>query len=175
MRICATTSAIDTRKARIILIEAGPRILPSFTEDLSTYAHAALERLGVEIELGRPVRECNDNGVVFVDGEQSAKVILWAAGVRASSAADWLGVPADHANRIKVEPDLSTTGYPEIFVIGCSSGVGSRSLAAPVAISTRFAHWFRSRGRLRGFGHGAIMHRLMYQFQSELVAPQIGG
>ena len=51
---------IDTRQARIILIEAGPRILPSFTEDLSTYAHAALERLGVEIELGRPVRECND-------------------------------------------------------------------------------------------------------------------
>jgi NADH dehydrogenase len=109
---------IDTRKARIVLIEAGPRVLPSFTEDLSTYAHAALERLGVEIELGRPVRECNDNGVVFDGRKLSAKVILWAAGVRASSAADWLGVPADHANRIKVEPDLSTPGYPEIFAIG---------------------------------------------------------
>jgi NADH:ubiquinone reductase (H+-translocating) len=109
---------IDTRRARIILIEAGPRILPNFTEDLSTYAHAALERLGVEIELGSAVRECTDDGVVFGDRKLSAKVILWAAGVRASPAADWLGVPADHANRIKVEPDLSTPGYPEIFVIG---------------------------------------------------------
>ncbi len=109
---------IDTRKARIILIEAGPRILPSFSEGLSVYAHGALERLGVEIELGRPVRECTDNGVVFGDQKLSAKVILWAAGVRASSAADWLGAPADHANRIKVELDLSTPGHPEIFVIG---------------------------------------------------------
>jgi NADH:ubiquinone reductase (H+-translocating) len=109
---------IDTRKARVILIEAGPRILPSFTDDLSAYAHAALERLGVEVELGRPVRECTDNGVGFGDRKISAKVILWAAGVRASAAADWLGVPADHANRIKAEPDLSAPGYPDIFVIG---------------------------------------------------------
>ena len=109
---------IDTRKARIILIEAGPRILPSFTEDLSAYAQAALERLGVEIELGRPVRECTDTGVVFDGRMLPAKVLLWAAGVRASSAADWLGVPADHANRIKVQPNLSAPGHPEIFVIG---------------------------------------------------------
>jgi NADH dehydrogenase len=109
---------IDTRKARIILIEAGRRILPSFTEDLSTYAHVALERLGVEIELGHPVRDCTENGVAFGDRTLSAKVILWAAGVRASPAADWLGVPADHANRVRVERDLSTPGHPEIFVIG---------------------------------------------------------
>jgi len=109
---------IDTRQTRVILIEAGPRILPGFAEDLSAYAHAALERLGVEIELGRPVRECTGDGVVFDHRKLSAKVILWAAGVRASSAADWLGVPADHANRIKVEPDLSAPSHPEIFVIG---------------------------------------------------------
>jgi NADH dehydrogenase len=109
---------IDTRKARIVLIEAGPRILPSFTEDLSSYACAALERLGVEIELGRAVRDCTESGVVFGDRTLSAKVILWAAGVRASSAADWLGAPADHANRIKVQPDLTVTGHPDIFVIG---------------------------------------------------------
>jgi NADH dehydrogenase len=109
---------IDTRKARVILIEAGPRILPSFAEDLSSYAHAALERLGTEIELGRAVSECTENGVIFGDQTLSANVIIWAAGVRASSAADWLGVAADHANRIKVRPDLSTPGHPEIFVIG---------------------------------------------------------
>ncbi len=84
---------IDTRKARIVLIEAGPRILPSFTEELAAYAHPALKRLGVEIELGRPVRACNDGGVLFGDGILPAKVILWAAGVRASPASDWLRRP----------------------------------------------------------------------------------
>jgi NADH dehydrogenase len=109
---------IDTRKACVVLIEAGPRILPGFTEDLSAYAHAALERLGVEIELGRPVRVCNEDRVLFGDRTLPAKVILWAAGVRASSAGDWLGAPVDHANRVKVERDLSAPGHPEIFVIG---------------------------------------------------------
>ena len=109
---------IDTRKARVILIEAGPRILPSFLEELSSYAHAALERMGVEIELGRAVLECSDDGVVFDDRKLAAKVIIWAAGVRASPAADWLGVPADRANRVRVEADLSVPGHPEIFVIG---------------------------------------------------------
>jgi NADH dehydrogenase len=114
---------IDTRKARIILIEAGPRILPGFTEELAAYAQAALERLGVEIELGRPVRDCTDNGIVFDGQKLSAKVILWAAGVRASAAADWLGGPADHANRVKVRPDLSAAGHPDIFVIGDTATV----------------------------------------------------
>jgi NADH:ubiquinone reductase (H+-translocating) len=114
---------IDTRKARIILIEAGPRILPSFTKDLAVYAQAALERLGVEIELGRPVRNCTDNGIVFDGQNLSAKVILWAAGVRASPAADWLRAPADHANRVKAKPDLSAPGHPEIFVIGDTATV----------------------------------------------------
>jgi NADH dehydrogenase len=109
---------IDTREARIILIEAGPRILPSFTEELSSYAHTALQRSGVEIELNRPVRECSADGVVFGDRKLPAKVILWAAGVRASPAASWLGAPADHANRVKVERNLSAPGHPEIFVIG---------------------------------------------------------
>jgi len=109
---------IDTRKARIVLIEAGRRILPGFAESLAAYAHGALERLGVEIELGLPVDECTDSGVVIGGRKLSTKMILWAAGVQASSAADWLGVPADRANRIKAEPDLSVPGHPEIFVIG---------------------------------------------------------
>jgi NADH dehydrogenase len=109
---------IDTRKARVVLIEAGPRILPSFTDDLSGYAHAALERLGVEIKLGSAVRECSAEGVVFGDQTLAAKVILWAAGVRASSAAAWLGLPADNAGRTKVAADLTAPGHPDIFVIG---------------------------------------------------------
>ena len=67
---------IDTRKARVVLIEAGPRILPSFTEELSAYAHASLQRQGVEIQLGQAVRDCNANGVIYGDRPLAAKVIL---------------------------------------------------------------------------------------------------
>ena len=109
---------IDTRKARVVLIEAGPRILPSFTEDLSAYDRAALERLGVEILLGSAVSECSSRGVIYADRPLAAKVILWAAGVRASPAAAWAALPADNAGRVKVEPDLTAPGHPEIFVIG---------------------------------------------------------
>ncbi|HEX4299791.1 MAG TPA: NAD(P)/FAD-dependent oxidoreductase, partial [Gammaproteobacteria bacterium] len=109
---------IDTRQARVVLIEAGPRILPSFTEDLSRYAQRALERMGVTVELGRPVRECDADGVVFGEQRLPAKMILWAAGVQASAAAHWLGAPADSVNRLKVEPDLTVPGHPEIFAIG---------------------------------------------------------
>lgn len=116
---------IDTRKARVVLIEAGPRILPSFTEDLSAYAHASLERLGVEIQLGQAVRECNAQGVIYGDQPLAARVILWAAGVRASSAAAWAGLPADNAGRARVEPDLTAPGHPEIFVIGDTATISA--------------------------------------------------
>jgi NADH dehydrogenase len=116
---------IDTRKARVVLIEAGPRILPSFTENLSAYAHASLQRLGVEIQLGRAVRDCSADGVIYGDQPLAAKVILWAAGVRASSAAAWVGLPADAAGRAKVEPDLTAAGHPEIFVIGDTATIGA--------------------------------------------------
>jgi NADH dehydrogenase len=109
---------IDTRKARVVLIEAGPRVLPSFTEDLSAYAQAALERLGVEVHLGHPVSDCGEAGVIYGGHALAAQVILWAAGVRASSAAAWIGLPADGAGRARVEPDLTAPGHPEIFVIG---------------------------------------------------------
>ncbi len=116
---------IDTRKARVLLIEAGPRILSSFTPDLSAYAHAALERLGVEIQLGRAVSDCNDLAVTYGGEVVAADVILWAAGVRASPAAAWLGMPADPAGRMKVEPDLSVPGHPDIFVIGDTATINA--------------------------------------------------
>jgi NADH dehydrogenase len=116
---------IDTRKARIVLIEAGPRILPSFTPELSAYAKRDLERLGVTVELGRPVSECSADGVVFGGERLEAKVILWAAGVRASAAADWIGGSADRANRLQVGPDLTVPGHPEIFAIGDTATVNA--------------------------------------------------
>lgn len=115
----------DPSAARVILIEAGPRVLPSFAGSLSLYAHRALEKLGVEVQLGHPVRECDADGVMFNGTRLMAKTIVWAAGVQASSAANWLGVEADRARRIKVEPDLSIAGIPEIFVIGDAATINA--------------------------------------------------
>jgi NADH:ubiquinone reductase (H+-translocating) len=109
---------IDTREARIVLIEAGPRVLPAFAEDLSAYAKHSLEQLGVEVVLGEPVSECNAEGVVFGGKPLNAATIIWAAGVQSSPAAQWLDAPADKAGRLKVEPDLTVPGHPEIFAIG---------------------------------------------------------
>src|SRR3954465_5450884 len=109
---------IDTRKARVVLIEAGPRVLAGFADALSAYAQASLESLDVEVMLGQPVTECTADGVVYGGNSLQAKTIIWAAGVRASPAAEWLGAPADRAGRLKVAADLTVPGHPEIFAIG---------------------------------------------------------
>jgi len=114
---------IDTKQARVFLIEAGQRILSSFDTDLSAYALEALQRLGVEVELGVPVSECTAEGVVYGDRKLAATTIIWAAGVQASPAAQWLGVAADRTGRVVVEPDLTIPGHPEIFVIGDTAAV----------------------------------------------------
>jgi NADH dehydrogenase len=113
----------DTRQARVLLIEAGPRLLPAFAPDLSAYARQALAGLGVEVRLGSPVTDCNSGGVGIGDQFIEADVVLWAAGVRASPAAAWLDAPADSAGRVKVEPDLTVPGHPQIFVIGDTATV----------------------------------------------------
>src|SRR5689334_18426420 len=109
---------VDTTKARVVLIEAGPRVLAGFPDDLSAYAHKSLERIGVEVVLGQPVTDCNADGVVYGGNRLATKTIIWAAGVRASRAAEWLGAPADRAGRLQVAPDLTVPGHPEIFAIG---------------------------------------------------------
>ena len=109
---------IDTTKARVVLIEAGPRVLAGFAEDLSTYAQRSLEELGVEVMLGKAVSECTADGVIYGGERLNAKTIIWAAGVRASPAAEWLGAPADRAGRLIVEPDLTVPGHPDVFAIG---------------------------------------------------------
>ena len=109
---------IDTRKARVVLIEAGPRVLAGFADDLSAYAQASLERIDVEVKLGQAVTECSADGVIYGGNRLDAKTIIWAAGVRASPAAEWLDAPADRAGRLQVEPDLTVPGHPDIFAIG---------------------------------------------------------
>ncbi len=114
---------IDTRSARILLIEAGPRILPVFTPELSDYSREALGRLGVEVSTGRPVTDITAEGVQIGDEFVPAKTVLWAAGVKASRAAEWLDAPADRAGRAIVEKDLTVPGAPELFVIGDTASV----------------------------------------------------
>ncbi|MCX7307015.1 MAG: NAD(P)/FAD-dependent oxidoreductase, partial [Afipia sp.] len=109
---------IDTRKARVVLIEAGPRVLAGFAEDLSAYAQRSLEEFGVEVFLGKAVSECTADGVVYGGKKLEAKTILWAAGVRASPAAEWLGAPSDRAGRLAVANDLPVPGHPDIFAVG---------------------------------------------------------
>src|SRR4030088_1350414 len=109
---------IDTHEARVVLIEAGPRVLPGFPDELSAYARRSLESIGVDVILGQAVTECSADGVVYGGETLQAKTLIWAAGVRASPAAGWLGAPAHRACRLHVLPVLTVPGHPEIFAIG---------------------------------------------------------
>lgn len=109
---------INPRAARIILGEAGPRVLPAFPEELAAKAEVALKKLGVEVRKNSPVTSIQPAGVVIGNEQIFAATILWAAGVVASPMARSLGVPLDRAGRVIVEPDLSIPGHSEVFVIG---------------------------------------------------------
>ena len=114
---------IDPHAARVILIEAGPRILPTFPEDLAAYAQKALERMGVEVLTSARVTNCDECGVDLEGTRIETGTIVWAAGVVASPAGEWLKVERDRAGRVKVGPDLTVPGYTEIFAIGDTAAV----------------------------------------------------
>jgi NADH:ubiquinone reductase (H+-translocating) len=109
---------IDPRESRIVLIEAGPRLLPSFSERHSKYAHDALTAMGVEVLTSTLVTGCDARGVDLQHGRIDAGSIVWAAGVMASPAADWLAADRDRVGRVTVAPDLSLPGHGNVFVIG---------------------------------------------------------
>jgi NADH:ubiquinone reductase (H+-translocating) len=109
---------IDPRSSRIILLEAGARILPTLPEDLSSYAERALTRMGVDVRTSTRVTGCDRRGVELEHGRIDAGAVIWAAGVVASPAASWLAAEHDRAGRVLVRPDLSVPGHPEVFVIG---------------------------------------------------------
>src|SRR5208282_893832 len=109
---------IDPRQTRILLIEGGPRILATYSEELSRKAEAQLRHLGVEVRTSHVVTRIEPGAVWAGDQRISAAVVLWAAGVAASPLGRKLGVPIDRAGRVFVQPDLSIPGHPEVFVIG---------------------------------------------------------
>jgi NADH dehydrogenase len=114
---------IDPRSSRIILLEAGARILPTLPEDLSSYAERALTRMGVDVRTSTRVTGCDRRGVELEHGRIDAGAVIWAAGVVASPAASWLAAEHDRAGRVLVRPDLSVPGHPEVFVIGDAAAV----------------------------------------------------
>jgi NADH dehydrogenase len=114
---------IDPTTARIVLIEAGPRIMPALPENLSEYIRHTLIKKGVEVMTSTRVISCDADGVELEHGRLDAATIIWAAGVVASPAARWLNAEHDRAGRVRVGPDLSVPGHPEIFVVGDTAAV----------------------------------------------------
>ena len=109
---------IDPRTARVVLVQSGPRLLPTFPESLSSEAERSLRALGVELWLDGKVEDVRPDGVTIGGQVVAARTVLWAAGVTASPAASWLGAAADRAGRLVVGADLSVPDHPEVFAIG---------------------------------------------------------
>ena len=156
---------IDPRTSRIVLIEAGPRLLPTFPQALSDYARRSLQAMGVEVELNRKVIGCDAHGVTLDGGRVEAATVIWAAGVVASPAAKWLDAPRDGAGRIKVNPDLSVPGHQEIFAVGDTALVvqqNSKPVPGIAAAAKQMGHYVGGviAARIRGrSAPGAFVYR----------------
>src|SRR5215813_7968390 len=122
---------IDPQQARIILAEAGPRILANFPEELSRKARARLESVGVEVRTGQPVKAIDEATVVIGDETIPCRTVIWTAGVMPSPAGKWLNAPTDRAGRVRVEGDCSVPGHPEVFVIGDTASLDQDSKPLP--------------------------------------------
>ncbi|MET0756000.1 MAG: NAD(P)/FAD-dependent oxidoreductase [Pseudoxanthomonas sp.] len=165
---------INPSDARVRLIEAGPRVLSSFPEDLSEKARKQLEKLGVEVSAGTAVTDIDESGYRLGDEFIAARTVVWAAGVAASPLAKSLDVPLDRAGRLLVRPDLSVPGYPEIFVAGDLASVQQSGKAVPgvapaakqmgrhvaAAIRARLANRTPTDFRYKDYGNLATIGRM---------------
>jgi NADH dehydrogenase len=105
-------------EAEILLLEGGPKILPSFSPDLSASAHRQLARLGVKVQMGAKVTNIDEHGVYLGAERIKAATVIWAAGVRATSLTERLGAPLDRAGRVLINRDLTVPGHHDVFAIG---------------------------------------------------------
>jgi len=124
---------VDSRNARVVLVEGTERVLPPYPPDLSQKAKLQLERLGVTVWLGKRVTAIDADGVTLGAERIAAHTVIWAAGVASSPLGRSLGVPLDRAGRVPVEPDLSVPGHPEIFVVGDLAALADVPGVAPAA------------------------------------------
>lgn len=109
---------IDPASARIVLVDMANRVLGQFSEDLSEAVKQRLENLGVEVRLGHGVDYIDEEGVIVAGERIPSKTVIWTAGVAPSPAGKWLNVETDRAGRVRIQPDLTVAGHPEIFVVG---------------------------------------------------------
>jgi NADH:ubiquinone reductase (H+-translocating) len=121
----------DPTQARVLLIEAGGRVLPAFDEVMSAKARRQLEKLGVEVRLGAAVSAIDAEGLVVGNDQVAARTVIWAAGVAASPLGAMLGAPCDRSGRVLVSEDLSLPAHPEVFVAGDLASVQSQGRAIP--------------------------------------------
>jgi NADH:ubiquinone reductase (H+-translocating) len=121
----------DPAEARILLVEATPRLLAAFPERLAEAARRKLERMGVTVRLGGAVERVDAAGVRIGAEEVAARTVIWAAGVRASPAGRWIGAATDRAGHVPVGPDLTVAGHPEIFVLGDTASARQNEEALP--------------------------------------------
>lgn len=165
---------INPADSRVLLLEAGPRLLSSFDPDLSEKARLQLEHLGVEVLTGAPVAEIDGKGLRVGDRRIPARTVLWAAGVAASPLARTLGVPLDRAGRVSVESDLAVPGHPHVFVAGDLAAIQSDGRPVPgvapaakqmgrhvaATIRARIAGQPATHFRYRDFGNLATIGRM---------------
>ena len=145
---------IDPAVARIVLVDMAPRVLPPFSEELSSAAKQRLESLGVEIRLGHSVDQIDADGVVVAGERIASKTVIWTAGVSPSPAGKWIGVQTDRAGRVRVEKDLTIPGHPEILVVGDTASLDQNGKPLPgvaqVAMQQGRYAGKLIQGRLRG-------------------------
>lgn len=122
---------IDPLSARIVLVDMAPRVLGTFAESLSAAAKRRLEDLGVELRLGHAVEHIDEDGVIVAGERIASKTVIWTAGVTPSPAGKWLGVETDRAGRVKVQPDLTVPGHPEILVVGDTASLQQKGKPLP--------------------------------------------
>jgi NADH dehydrogenase len=142
--ITADFRSITPNCSKIILVEAGPRLLPSFPESLSEEAKRALELKGVDVRLGVPVTDITADSVMVGTTAIAAKTVIWGAGVRASPAAEWLKVAGDRAGRVVVNSDFSVPGHADVFVIGDTAafkGEGGEMLPGVAPAAKQAGHY----------------------------------
>ena len=122
---------IHPATARVLLVEAAPRLLAAFPETLARKAQQALERVGVEVRTHAPVEQVDAEGVLMAGARIPARTVIWAAGVQASPAGAWLNAQVDRAGRVMVERDLTLPGHPEIFIIGDTASLTEHGRPLP--------------------------------------------
>lgn len=164
---------IDPTAARVLLVEAGPRVLPTFPVALSAAALRQLEKLGVSVSLGRAITQVDAAGVTIGGERTLARTVVWAAGVKASPLGNALGTPLDRVGRVLVMPDLSIPGHPEVYVAGDLASVASGTSPVPGiapaakqmgrhvahSIQAQIAHRPVARFRYRHYGSLATIGR----------------